>query len=62
MTEERLGLTSYISYTDDEGRGSLCPTTLGVRTTHIARYAQPFLNRFWPKVLFSDLALSAKNG
>ena len=58
-TEERLDLTSYMTYTDDEGRGSPCPTTLRIRTTHKACYNQPFLNRFWPKVLFLGPAPSA---
>ena len=47
--EEWLELTSYMSYMYDEGRGSPCPTTFSVRTTHISRYTQPFLSRFWPK-------------
>ena len=62
MAEERLDLTSYMSYTYGESRGSPYLTTISVRTTHICRYAQPFLSRFWPKVLFSDPVLSAKNG
>ena len=47
--EEWLELTSYMSYMDDEGRGLPCPTTFSVRATHISRYTQPFLSRFWPK-------------
>ena len=35
--EKRLDLTSHMSYTDAEGRGSQSPTALSIRIAHIAR-------------------------
>ena len=35
--EERLDLTSYMSYMDAEGRGWLWPTALSIRIAHMAR-------------------------
>ena len=35
--EKRLDLTSHMSYTDAEGRGSQSPTALSIHIAHIAR-------------------------
>ena len=44
--EKRLGLTSYMSYNDAEGRGPWWPTAFSIILAHMARQAKPFLSRF----------------